>query len=582
MSQPAVAGAAAGTSRWGRRPVVAALVRVGAAAVPALLGLGVALLSGPAVRGVAGPGRIVAVLTVAVAAAAVVWLTTRLAARALPLAWLLGVDAAFPGVAPSRFAIALRTNRTAALHELAEDPDSPSEARVAAERILVLAGAITAHDRRTRGHSERVRAYTRVVGEAMGLRGEELDRLAWAGLLHDVGKLVVEPEVLVKPSRLDVHERRQIHQHPVAGHRIAEPLRPWLGRWGEAILHHHERWDGTGYPFGLAGEAISLGGRIVAVADAFEAMTATRTYNTPRTLDQARQELAASAGTHFDPAVVRAFLGVPLRRLSLIALPTAGVGVGAALPEVLRGLAPVRVLGEAAARAATAVGVAAAGVAVAVGGGVLDGPGAHVPAVATVSDRGSTSGFLGIAGAAVEEVAVGGSTAGPVPSTSATPEPTPSGLATPADPATPTSAPSTPTPTPLPAATPSPQPSGVPPAPPAPPAEPAPPPPGPAALPLPAPVATVVEDLVEVVDEVVDEVTEGAGVAVPPVVEAVAGPVAEVVEGAAGAATAPVASVAPPAADVVGGVTDTVVDAVEAAPDLVTDVLDGVGGLLGD
>lgn len=563
---------AAGPSRWARHTLAATGVRVAVVACPLLVGLAVAAVV-PAHRlapaeGVAG--RVGATLVAGLLAGLAAWAVARLTRRALPLAWLLKVDAAFPEASPSRFRLALRANRTAALAELAAHPDTAADQRIAAERILVLAAAITAHDRRTRGHSERVRAYTRVVAEAMGLQGEDLDKLSWAGLLHDVGKLVVEPEVLVKPSRLDVHEVRQIHQHPVAGYRIAEPLLPWLGTWGEAILHHHERFDGTGYPFGLAGEAISLGGRIVAVADAFEAMTAKRTYNTPKTLAEAREELATSAGTHFDPAVVRAFLAVPLRRLSAIALPTVGVGAGLAVPEVLRGLVPAQVLGDALVR--SAVGAAAVGVGAAVALGVAGGP---------LPEGDITS--VTAAGGAATEVAQPAPTvavvaAGTTPAPPAGPTPTPL-------PPVPTQVASSPSPTPTPTGA---APAVPPPAPAPPPAEPPPvaPPPPPVAPPPPAappPVADVVEGVDGVVDEViavVTETTQGAAPLTDAVADAVDG-VADVVDDV----TAPVADAVPPAApavDAVDDVLDAVGDTVEQVPDLVDDALGAVGGLLGD
>ncbi|MEO2109176.1 MAG: HD domain-containing phosphohydrolase, partial [Actinomycetota bacterium] len=241
--------------RWGGRGTLAVLLRGLAVVGPAVAAWLACtalrqLLSAP----VGAVGRLTIGALLLVVGVAVAFGVTRLTARLAPLAWLLRIDTAFPDAAPSRFELAQRANRTKDLVTLARSPETPTDQRTAAERILVLAAAIAAHDRRTRGHSERVRAYTRVVGQAMGLRGTQLDKLAWAGLLHDVGKLVVEPEVLTKPGRLDVHEHRQIQQHPVAGFRMAEPLVPWLGDWGKAILHHHERFDGTGYPFGLAGD----------------------------------------------------------------------------------------------------------------------------------------------------------------------------------------------------------------------------------------------------------------------------------------------------------------------------------------
>ena len=473
-------------------------------------------------------------LVVGVAALAVAVGVSRLVRRLLPLAWLLRLETVFPDTAPNRFRLALRVNRTSDLVELANRPGVPADQRQAAERIVVLAAAIHAHDRRTRGHSERVRAYTRVVGEAMGLRGEELDKLSWAGLLHDVGKLVVEPEVLTKPDRLDEHELRQIHQHPVAGFRMAEPLLPWLGRFGEAILHHHERYDGSGYPFGLAGQDISVGGRIVAVADACEAMTAKRTYNTPKTLAEARQELARSAGTHFDPAVVRAFLAVPLRTLSVIALPTAGLSLAGAARAGAGALEPMRVLGDAVGRVGIAGAVAGVGVAT-----VLAIPAAGPATGPTDAAGPGGSSGVAVAGSEPSEVGEPPSTvhpaAGPRPTADAsttappserpTPHPTGTEQAPTADTQPGTASPAVPVHRPAPA--PSPPPAPAPP-PPTPPPTAAPPtmaptvtaiiedvvsgtPPVDAAIPLPEGVSEVsdaVADVGDAVVDVVDDVTE--------------------------------------------------------------------------
>src|SRR5207248_9937661 len=106
-----------------------------------------------------------------------------------------------------------------------------------------------------------------------------------------------------------------LHSVPEEGAKLAAPLRAWLGEWADTIEQHHERWDGLGYPHGLRGEQISRGARIVAVADSFEVMTATRSYKRPMDVKAARQELTDGAGTQFDPAMVRAFLNISLGRM---------------------------------------------------------------------------------------------------------------------------------------------------------------------------------------------------------------------------------------------------------------------------
>ncbi|MDQ1424928.1 MAG: hypothetical protein QOD72_2426, partial [Acidimicrobiaceae bacterium] len=162
---------------------------------------------------------------------------------------------------------------------------------------------------------ERVRAYTALIAEELKLPAEEIEKLRWAGLLHDLGKLEVPSGILNKKGALDDHEWELVKAHPAAGARIAAPLAGWLGDAFRAIAEHHERWDGAGYPQNLAGEDISLGGRIVSVADAFDVMTAARSYKRPNSPSWARAELVRCAGTQFDPVVVRAFLNVSLGRL---------------------------------------------------------------------------------------------------------------------------------------------------------------------------------------------------------------------------------------------------------------------------
>src|SRR5205807_6643171 len=147
-----------------------------------------------------------------------------------------------------------------------------------------------------------------LLGEQVGLSQEERDRLRWAALLHDVGKVHVPSTLLNKPGAPDEAEWAIIHRHPAEGALLAGPLRHWLGEWVDTIEQHHERWDGLGYPKGLKGEQICRGARIVAVADAFEVMTAARSYKRPMDVKAARAELTDAAGSQFDPTMVRAFL----------------------------------------------------------------------------------------------------------------------------------------------------------------------------------------------------------------------------------------------------------------------------------
>ena len=149
----------------------------------------------------------------------------------------------------------------------------------------------------------------------------ELDRLQWAGLLHDIGKLLIPDAILNKPGALTAKEYEEVCRHPEYGRGMVAPLVPWLGESARAVWEHHERWDGGGYPSGLAGLDIALSARIVAVADTFDVMTSARSYKAPVSAAEARAELARCAGGQFDPAVVRAFLNISIGRLRLVTGP---------------------------------------------------------------------------------------------------------------------------------------------------------------------------------------------------------------------------------------------------------------------
>jgi putative two-component system response regulator len=175
-----------------------------------------------------------------------------------------------------------------------------------ADAIRALATAIDARDDYTGGHVERVARYAAATGRELGLEGEEL-RALWVGaLLHDVGKIGISDAILRKPGALTDEEYTEMKRHPEVGARVMESssfLRPGL----PAVLHHQERWDGSGYPYGLRGEEISLQGRIVAVVDTYDAIVTSRPYRDAGSNEQALAEIRACVGSQFDPRVVEAF-----------------------------------------------------------------------------------------------------------------------------------------------------------------------------------------------------------------------------------------------------------------------------------
>jgi putative nucleotidyltransferase with HDIG domain len=307
------------TNRWSARPLASGLLRVLVLVIPVAAGVGAAILLSQALPRPHGfLGSALWWIGLFVASATVASLVDKVARKMLPLAALLGLTMIFPDKAPSRFAVARRVGsiknleervRHAKEHGIEDDP-----AR-AAETILTLVAALNLHDRKTRGHSERVRALTDMLAEELRLDRDARDRLRWAALLHDIGKLEVEARILNKPGKPTPDEWESLKRHPEEGARIARPLLPWLGEWGKAIEQHHERFDGAGYPLGIGGSQLSLAGRMLTITDSFETMTAARSYKKPMSVVRARRELAQCAGSQFDPVVVRAFLSISLGRL---------------------------------------------------------------------------------------------------------------------------------------------------------------------------------------------------------------------------------------------------------------------------
>lgn len=171
--------------------------------------------------------------------------------------------------------------------------------------LTMLANAIEVRDHYTRGHVERVTAYALLLAEQLGWHGKRLEDLRYAAILHDIGKIHISESILKKDGRLAPEEWLQIKLHPIIGAEMVRDI-PYLAPAIPAIRSHHERWDGSGYPDGLAGDEIPLMARIVSVADAFDAITTTRTYQAARTLEQAYDEIIANSGRSYDPYVVAA------------------------------------------------------------------------------------------------------------------------------------------------------------------------------------------------------------------------------------------------------------------------------------
>ncbi|MFI1178376.1 HD-GYP domain-containing protein [Streptomyces sp. NPDC020799] len=171
--------------------------------------------------------------------------------------------------------------------------------------IRALVQAVDLKDRYTRGHSERVGRASVLIARELGLAGERLEALRFAGILHDIGKLGIPTRLLRKDGPLTPEERRVIELHPEYGHEMVRGI-GFLNEARAAILHHHERLDGSGYPYGLSGRQIPQFARIVAVADAFDAMTSTRSYSRARPVAVAMAELHRCSGTQFDPHMVDA------------------------------------------------------------------------------------------------------------------------------------------------------------------------------------------------------------------------------------------------------------------------------------
>jgi putative two-component system response regulator len=190
------------------------------------------------------------------------------------------------------------------------------EGHVMFEAVKALASAVDAKDPYTARHSMRVARLSLVLGDAIGLRADEKYLLELSAWMHDVGKIGVPDRILTKPTRLSPKEFEVMKIHPVKGGKIVGQIEELTGV-ANAIRHHHERLDGQGYPDGLRGEAIPLSSRIILIADAYEAMTSSRSYRESLGRERALDELRLNKGSQFDPELIEAFVN------TLEALPEA-------------------------------------------------------------------------------------------------------------------------------------------------------------------------------------------------------------------------------------------------------------------
>jgi putative nucleotidyltransferase with HDIG domain len=186
------------------------------------------------------------------------------------------------------------------------EPSLDGDLAVRFRAAVSLARSVDSRDAYTGSHSERVSTLAASVAAQLGLADDTVELVRIAAAVHDLGKLAIPEEILRKPGGLSSAERLVIERHPQIGHRMlsslgADPIADW-------VLHHHEWWDGTGYPGRLSGHEIPIGSRIILVVDAYDAMTSTHLFRTPMGHAAALHELERGAGTQFDPEVVEAFV----------------------------------------------------------------------------------------------------------------------------------------------------------------------------------------------------------------------------------------------------------------------------------
>lgn len=184
------------------------------------------------------------------------------------------------------------------------------------DTVRAFAAAIDIKDKYTQGHSERVGKYSEIIAREMGWGEDEVEGMAIAGYLHDVGKLVVERDIINAPYRIDAKQSSELNRHPAAGFDILSPIHHPYADIPLMAKYHHERLDGRGYPDGLTDKQIPLGAKIVSLADSFDAMTTDRPYKTRRSFDEVITDFRRNTGTQFEPSVVVALCRALLKELN--------------------------------------------------------------------------------------------------------------------------------------------------------------------------------------------------------------------------------------------------------------------------
>lgn len=182
-----------------------------------------------------------------------------------------------------------------------------SQGKFQKDMILTIIRILEYHDPYTKGHSRNVANLSSLLAEKLGLPDSAIKKTYWAGLVHDIGKIIIPSSILNKEGKLTLEEFEVIKKHPVYGHDFLSTSSE-LRELARYVLHHHERWDGKGYPSGLSGDEIPLISRIITVVDAWDAMTSDRPYRKGLSLEQAKQELIEHSGMQFDPNIVKAFI----------------------------------------------------------------------------------------------------------------------------------------------------------------------------------------------------------------------------------------------------------------------------------